>query len=272
MRVELDEVAIEVAVDGPRGGRPVLLLHGFPDSGRVWRHQVPVLADAGFRVLVPDLRGYGGSGKPEGVAAYGVRRLLGDIVGVLGHLDVGRTHVVGHDWGASLAWALAMFMSERVDRLAVLSVGHPTSFRSDDLEQRQASFYMLLFLFEGVGERWMADNGWGNFRRWAAHPDADAVIAELEANGSLTPALNYYRANVPAESWIEEPPKYPPVQVPTMGIWSSGDPACLEAQMTGSAEYVAAEWRYERIDGAGHWLQLEAPDAVNRLLLDFLPR
>jgi pimeloyl-ACP methyl ester carboxylesterase len=179
--------------------------------------------------------------------------------------------VVGHDWGASLAWALAMFMPERVDHLAVLSVGHPTSFRNADFEQRRASFYMLLFLFEGVGERWMADEDWANFRRWAAHPDADAVAADLDGDGSLTPALNYYRANVPAESWVEEPPKYPPVQVPTLGIWGSGDPACLEAQMIGSAEHVAGGWRYERIDGAGHWLQLEAPEVVNRLLLDFLP-
>jgi pimeloyl-ACP methyl ester carboxylesterase len=108
LRVQLDDVAIEVAVDGPAGGRPVLLLHGFPDSGRVWRYQLPALVDAGFRVIVPDLRGYGGSDKPEGVAAYGAGRLLRDVAGVLGHLDVARNHLVGHDWGASLAWAVAM--------------------------------------------------------------------------------------------------------------------------------------------------------------------
>jgi pimeloyl-ACP methyl ester carboxylesterase len=272
MRIELGEVGLEVDVQGADDGRPVVLLHGFPDSGRVWRHQVPALAEAGFRVVVPDLRGYGASDKPAGVDAYRAVHLLGDIIGVLDHLRVGRTHVVGHDWGASLAWALAMFVPDRVDHLAVLSVGHPTSFRTAGLDQRQRSFYMLLFLFEEVGERWLSDHDWVNFRQWAGHPDADAVIADLEKNGSLTPALNYYRANTPAKSWLEDPPERPPVQAPTMGIWSSGDDALTEIQMTGSARYVAGEWRYERLDGPGHWLQLEAPDTVNRLLLDFLPR
>jgi pimeloyl-ACP methyl ester carboxylesterase len=249
----------------------VLLLHGFPDSGRVWRHQVPPLVDGGFRVIVPDMRGFGRSDKPGGVADYGAGRLLADIIGVLDHVGADRVHVVGHDWGAAVAWALALFAPQRVDHLVVLSVGHPTSFRTAGLEQRQKSWYMLLFLFPGVAERWLSDNGWSNFRQWAPHPDADAVIAEVEANGSLTPGLNYYRANVPAESWVEDPPDRPPVQAPTMGIWSSGDPACTETQMTGSAKHVVGEWRYERVDGVGHWLQLEAPDTVNRLLLDFLP-
>jgi len=271
MRVETGDVGIEVGVHGPSDGPPVLLLHGFPDSGRVWRHQVPALVEAGCRVIVPDLRGYGRSDKPDPVAAYGAGRLIGDVTAVLDHCGVGRAHVVGHDWGAALAWALAVFAPERVDHLVVLSVGHPASFRTAGLEQRQKSWYMLLFLFPGVAERWLSDNDWANFRQWAGHPDADAVVAELEANGSLTPALNWYRANVPAESWIEAPPKRPPVQAPTMGVWSSADPALLEAQMTGSAEHVAAPWRYERLDGVGHWMQLEAPDAVNRLLVDFLP-
>jgi pimeloyl-ACP methyl ester carboxylesterase len=270
MRIEVGDVALEVAAHGPEDGTPVLLLHGFPDSGRVWRHQVPALSDAGFRVVVPDLRGYGDSDKPTSVEAYKASRLIGDIVGVLDHLGLGRAHVVGHDWGASLAWGLTLFVPDRVDHLAVLSVGHPTSFRSAGLEQKMRSFYMLLFLFEGVAERWLSADDWANFRRWAGHPDADAVIADLEKNGSLIPALNYYRANTTAKSWVERPPKYPPVEVPTMGIWSSDDGALTEAQMTGSAEHVAGEWRYERVDGTGHWLQLEAPETVNRLLLDFL--
>ena len=98
------------------------------------------------------------------------------------------------------------------------------------------------------------------------------MIAELEANGSLTPALNYYRANVPPESWIAPPLQLPPVQSPTMGIWSTGDMALTEQQMTDSAGNVAGPWRYERLDGPGHWMQLEAPDRVSELLLDFLPR
>jgi pimeloyl-ACP methyl ester carboxylesterase len=152
-----------------------------------------------------------------------------------------------------------------------LSVGSPVTFRRT-LEQHEKSWYMLLFQFPGVAERWLAEDNWANFRRWAAHPDADRVIAELEASGSLTPALNWYRANVPPRSWLGPPPGLPPVQAPTMGVWSTADGALTEAQMTDSAASVTGPWRYERLDGPGHWMQLEAPDRVNALLLDFLPR
>ena len=128
---------------------------------------------------------------------------------------------------------------------------------------------MLLFQFPGIAERWLTDDNWANLRR-SGHPDADQVIADLEANGSLTPGLNWYRANVAPESWVGPPVQLPPVQAPTMGIWSTGDDALTEVQMTDSAENVAGPWRYERLDGPGHWLQLDAPDQVNALLLDFL--
>ena len=97
-------------------------------------------------------------------------------------------------------------------------------------------------------------------------------MAELEATGALTPALNWYRANVSPEWWVRRPVRLPPVQAATMGVWSTGDFALTEKQMTDSAENVAGSWRYERLDGPGHWLLLEAPDQVNALLLDFLPR
>src|SRR5579875_3670355 len=131
---------------------------------------------------------------------------------------------------------------------------------------------MLLFQFPGIAERWLTDNNWANFRAWARHPDTEHVIADLEASGSLTPGLNWYRANIPPESWAGPPPQLPPVAAPTMGIWSSGDIALTEAQMTDSAENMAGPWRYERLDGPGHWMQLEAPEELNALLLDFLPR
>jgi pimeloyl-ACP methyl ester carboxylesterase len=268
-RVDVDGVGIEYQVTGQ--GRPVVLLHGFPDSGRLWRHQVPALAGAGFQVIVPDLRGYGRSGQPEAVEAYSLPLLAGDVMAILADLEVGSAHIVGHDWGAALAWGLASLMPDTVDHLVVLSVGHPATFRRTS-QQREKSWYMLLFQFPGIAERWLTEDNWANFRTWGHHPDADQVIAELEATGSLTPGLNWYRANVPPESWVEPPLKLPPVQAPTMGIWSTGDPALIEVQMTDSAENVAGPWRYERLDGPGHWMQLDAPDEVNALLLDFLPR
>jgi len=268
-RVEVDGVGVEYEVTGQ--GRPVVLLHGFPDSGRLWRHQVPALAGAGFQVIVPDLRGYGRSGKPDAVEAYSLPLLAGDVMAILTELNIAKAHMVGHDWGAALAWALASLAPGNVDHLVALSVGNPVTFRRT-LAQREKSWYMLLFQFPGIAERWLSEDNWANFRAWARHPDTEQVIAELEANGSLTPALNWYRANVPPESWVGPPIQLPPVQAPAMGVWSTGDLALTEAQMTDSATNVAGVWRYERLDGPGHWMQLEAPDQVNALLLDFLPR
>src|SRR5438034_3302556 len=268
-RVEVDGVGIEYEATGQ--GRPVVLLHGFPDSGRLWRHQVPVLAGAGFRVIVPDLRGYGRSGKPEAIEAYSLPLLAGDVMAVLTELNIARAHLVGHDWGAALAWALASLAPGHVDHLVALSVGCPVTFRRT-LAQCEKSWYMLLFQFPGIAERWLTENDWANFRNWAHHPDTDQVIADLEADGSLTPGLNWYRANVPPESWVGPPVQLPPVQAPAMGVWSTGDVALTEVQMTDSATNMAGPWRYERLDGPGHWMQLDAPDQVNALLLDFLPR
>jgi pimeloyl-ACP methyl ester carboxylesterase len=267
-RVDVDGVGIEYEVTGQ--GSPVVLLHGFPDSGRVWRHQVPALAGAGFQVIVPDMRGYGRSGKPEPVAAYSLPLLAGDVLAVLADLEIPRAHLVGHDWGAAVAWVLASVVPDKVDHLTVLSVGHPATFLRT-LEQRQLSWYMLLFQFTDVAERWLSQDNWAGFRAWSRHPDVEQVISELDRTGSLTPGLNWYRANLAPDAWASPPPDLPPVQAPTMGIWSSGDMALGEPQMIDSAQSVAGGWRYERLDGPGHWMQLEAPDQVNRLLLDFLP-
>jgi pimeloyl-ACP methyl ester carboxylesterase len=265
VRVEAKGVGIEYEVTGE--GTPLVLLHGFPDSGRIWRNQVPALAQAGFQVIVPDLRGYGRSDKPTEVAAYRRELLVGDVLAVIGATGAERAHIVGHDWGASVAWTLALMAGDRVDHLVALSVGHPSAFFSAGFAQLQKSWYMLLFQFPGIAEKWLS----GNLRAWSHHPDAEAVLAELEANGSLTPGLNYYRANIPPESFLRSRLVLPPVQAPTMGVWSSEDAFLTEAQMTGSADHVSGSWRYERLDGVGHWMQLEAPEDLNRLLIDFLP-
>jgi pimeloyl-ACP methyl ester carboxylesterase len=270
MRVDVNGTGIEVQVEGE--GRPVVLLHGFPDTGQMWRHQVAALRDAGFRVIVPDLRGFGGSDKPDDVEAYAIPFLAGDVLGVLDHLGIERAHVVGHDWGAALAWAIAAFAPERVDHLVAMSVGHPGAFADAGLAQREKSWYMLLFQFVGVAEQWCTKDNWANFRGWSNHPEINDVIAELERSQSLTPALNWYRANLPPQNLVTPGIEVPPVKAPTMGMWSSGDMALLEDQMRNSSKFVEGSWRYERIDGAGHWMQLEAPERVNELLIDFLAR
>ncbi len=269
MRIDSGGVEINVEVTGD--GRPLVLLHGFPDSGRLWCNQVPALVEAGFEVIVPDLRGFGSSGKPTGVEAYGLWLPGGDVLAILDHLGIERAHVVGHDFGAALAWYLGILAPERVDHLVALSVGHPLAFRAVGMEQLEKSWYMFLFQFEGVAERWLSDDSWANFRAWSNHPDVDTVIADLQREGSLTAALNWYRANVAPDTLLGPPMELPPVVAPTMGVWSTGDFALTEAQMSGSSAHVTGPWRYERIEGPGHWMPLEAPDVVNRLLLDFLP-
>jgi pimeloyl-ACP methyl ester carboxylesterase len=269
MRVDSDGVGIyyEVAGEGP----PVILLHGFPDSGRLWRHQVPALVDAGYRVIVPDQRGYGQSDKPDSVDAYNMLSIVADVGAVMADAGIERAHVVGHDWGAAVAWVLGAVAPQAVDRLVALSVGHPAEFRArDNFDQHEKSWYMLLFQFEGIAEQWLSDNGWANFRAWSRYPEADVVIAQLEADKSLTPGLNWYRANITPASYVAPAMELPDVQAPSMGVWSSGDVALTEGQMLRSANHVAGDFRYERIEGAGHWMQLEAPEEVNRLLLDFL--
>lgn len=268
MRATSNKVGIDYEVTGD--GPPVILLHGFPDTRRLWRHQTKALSGAGMKVITPDMRGYGKSDKPSDVASYSMLSIIGDVAAVLDDAGVERAHVVGHDWGAAAAWLTASLMPERVESLTALSVGHPASFRSAGLEQYARSWYMLLFQFKGVAERWLSEDHWANFKAWSGHPDAAEVVAELEASGSLTPALNWYRANVPPEALVSPPMVLPPIEAPVMGIWSSGDFALCESQMRRSVSHVEGPWRYERVEGAGHWLQLEAPEVVNDLLLDFL--
>jgi pimeloyl-ACP methyl ester carboxylesterase len=193
MRVEGEGgVGLEVFVDGPEDGVPVLFLHGWPDSHDLWRHQVAALAAEGFRTIAPDLRGFGASDKPTDVDAYALKNTVVDIVMILAACGVDKAHVVAHDWGAAAAWGFAAFVPDKVDRLAVLSVGHPTAFANAGFEQRMRSWYMLLFQFEGIAEEWLQKQG---RIMLASHPDAEGVQRLLAEPGALTASLGWYRAN-----------------------------------------------------------------------------
>jgi pimeloyl-ACP methyl ester carboxylesterase len=269
MNIDADGLSLYVEVHGD--GPPVLLLHGFPDSGRLWRHQVPALVAAGHRVIVPDLRGFGRSARPPEVDAYQMPVILGDLDRVLTALDVGRAAVVGHDWGAGVAWALAALVPERVERLVAMSLGHPAGFFSDPLEQRERSWYFLFFQFACAEEALRRDD-WRLLRLIGrGEGDVDQYLADLDRPGALTAALNWYRANAGPEAFgLENPMPLPPVRCPALGIWGARDPYLGEAQMAASQAHCLGGWRYERLEDAGHWFPLEAPDSVNRLLLEFL--
>ncbi len=243
-------------------GTPILLLHGWPDTSAVWDLVSDQLVQRGRRCIVPDQRGCGRSDKPRDTESYKVVELVSDIVAVLDQCDLARVHVVGHDWGANLAWALASFFPERVASLVVLGVGHPTAFRSAGLEQQMRSWYTLLFFHEGVGEAFLRHNDYDAIRHWLQHPRTEEIIEELERDGQLEAQLRWYRANIPPESFVSAPPVLPPVQPDVLGIWSSGDDALAESQMINSQQYCAGSFTYRRIDDRGHWLPIEAADQI----------
>jgi pimeloyl-ACP methyl ester carboxylesterase len=270
VEIRVGDVCLFVREAGPAEGPAVLLAHGWPDSGELWRHQVPALVAAGYRVIAPDLRGFGASSKPTDLAAYAVPAVVGDVTGLLDALGIDRAHIVGHDWGAAIGWMTAALAPDRVASLSALSVGHPAAFAGAGLPQREKSWYMLLFQFPEVAEQWLSADDFRNLREWSGHPDVEPVVRRLSDPAALTASLGLYRAILAPRTLVDPPFELPPVTAPVLGMWSSGDVALLEENMTGSSRYVKGPWRYERLDGVGHWMQLDAPEAVNALLLDFL--
>jgi pimeloyl-ACP methyl ester carboxylesterase len=269
--IEVNGINLSVTSEGPEDGRPVLLLHGFPDSAYIWRAEIAALSAAGYRAIAIDQRGFGQSDAPEGVDAYAIPTIAMDAVGVLDALGIDQAAVVGHDWGASVAWLIATLAPDRVERLCTVSVGHPTAFfTAGGYAQKQLSWYMLFFQSE-VAEEWLSRDGWKNFLEWMHEPvDHERNIADLSRPGRLTAGLNWYRATVGPEAFAAPPLELPPVTCPTMGVWSSEDFALTEVQMTASADHVTGPWRYERIEGIGHDVPSAAPDQLSTLLLDFL--
>ncbi|MDR0360831.1 MAG: alpha/beta hydrolase [bacterium] len=255
-----------------RGSGPaVVLLHGWPDTSRLWRHQIDALTGAGYRTIAPDLRGRGRSERPPAVSDYMLREVVQDVTGILDALGVERAPVVGHDWGAAVAWLLASLAPERVERLVAISVGFPGAAGRPTLDALQKAWYRLLFLFEGVAEDLLQRDDWYLLRELLqTYPDVEAALAEFSEPGALTASLNWYRANLPVERLLAGAPSFPSVAAPVLGIWSTGDLYLTEHSMTRSAEFVSGPWRYERVEGAGHWIPLDRPEVLNSLLLEFL--
>jgi pimeloyl-ACP methyl ester carboxylesterase len=274
VRVALPGVTLSVLDAG--SGPAVLLLHGFPDRATLWRSQIERLTAAGYRVIAPDLRGFGDSDRPDDVEAYRLRHSVADMVALLRVLEIEQVVVVGHDYGSAVGWVLAM-RSALVRGYVALSVGHPNAFRAAGLEQRALSWYMLWFLHPGVAEAVLPADDWAFLRRWA-HPGVDdelvaTQIRDLSRPGALTAGLSWYRANVDPRTFVEEHPlDLPPVTCPVLGLIGGDDIALGEAQMAGSAAFVSGPFDSVTIPGAGHWLPARHADAVDEHLLAFLDR
>jgi pimeloyl-ACP methyl ester carboxylesterase len=259
---------ISLYVEDHGDGVPVLLLHGWPDSARLWRHQVPVLAASGYRVITPDMRGFGRSEHPAEVRSYGLRNVVGDVSALLDQLDVQAAHVIGHDWGAAVAWLTAALCPDRVRTLTAISVPHPLV--PPTVRQYEMAWYQLFFQFYGVAEATIQHDDWAWLRTFTrGDGDLDQAIADLSRPGALTASLNWYRANL-APRMPGPAPKLPPVTAPTLAIWSTMDHYLDGERMQNSAPFVQGPWRYEEVPGASHWVPLDAPGRLNELLLDWL--
>ena len=262
--ITINGLSLNVIIEGV--GPDVLLVHGFPDSHQVWRHQIPALVAAGYRVIAPDIRGFGESKAPKGKGSYLVENFVSDLLALLDTLEIDKVRLVSHDWGAVIGWAFSIAHPQRVDRLVAMSVGHPAAYPRGGLAQKLKGYYVLI-CGSPLGERFMKLFDWRMFRLVLNYPpEVPHWQAEMSRPGRLYAGIGIYRDNLR----LVLPHKYPKVTVPVMGIWSSGDHALSRKQMFISGEYVDAPWRYEQVDGASHWLQLDAPDKINALLLDYL--
>jgi pimeloyl-ACP methyl ester carboxylesterase len=263
MRVNDVELNIVDQGEGP----DVLLVHGFPDDHTVWRNQIPALVDAGYRVIALDTRGCGESEIKPREGDYTIDKLVADLVALLDALGIAKVRLVGHDWGALQAWYFAMKHPERVDRCIAISVGHPAAYASAGIAQKLIGYYVFYIQVRGLIEFRVTRFDWWLFGLLLHYPaEFRHIKSRLSRPGRLTAGFNYYRANL--RLMLNKP--LTRVKVPVVGIWSDGDIFLTEDQMRASERYCDAGFRYVRIEGANHWLQLTAPEKLNPLLLQLL--
>ena len=251
-------------------GPVVLLLHGFPDSKYLWRYQLEALATAGFRVIAPDLRGYGDAPKPEGVDEYTFPEILSDLSGLLDKLSIERVHVIGHDWGGGVAWTFAGKFPERSLSVTGLTVGAPGTPGRRTLAQLEKFWYIFFFQNQGHAEEWLRRDDWQGLKQWTRNEgDTQRYQEELSKPGALTAGLNWYRANF-GPSAMNSHSTPPRITVPAMGISAENDAYLLKEHVKGSEVMVDNSWRYYHMEQASHWLMLDQPEKLNQLLIDFL--
>jgi pimeloyl-ACP methyl ester carboxylesterase len=272
-QVDVGDLTFDVRVDGPEDGRPVLLLHGFPQTSLSWSAVTPQLTRAGLRTYAPDQLGYSPGARPGEVEAYSTPNLAQVTADLMTALGVDRADVVGHDWGANVAWALAGWHPDRVRSLTAVSVPHPAAYTvayRTDPEQKERSGYIRLFWQQGKAEEvLLADDG-RRLRRMLSGGEGDSgvpaeaideYVAVLSAPGALTAALNWYRAMSSAD-------KVDPVSVPTTYVWSDGDVAIGRTAAEACENYVTGDYRFVELPGITHWIPEQAPDQLTAAILD----
>jgi pimeloyl-ACP methyl ester carboxylesterase len=276
LTLEASGLTFDAVADGPADGRLVLLLHGFPQSSREWAGVMDALAAAGCRAVAPDQRGYTPGARPPEVRDYAIDALVGDTLGMLDRLGAERADVVGHDWGAAVAWHLADRHPERVRSLTAVSVPHPIAFTgaiANDPDQQQRSAYMRFFRQEeGVAERALSADDWKALRSSVydgvvAPDDVEHYVERFSEPGALTAALNWYRAASAADF-----EGLTGVTVPTLFVWGPDDPAIGRVAAEACDRHVSGPFRFVELEGAGHWIPDSHADRLAQEIVEHLER
>lgn len=273
---ENSSIRIHAAAAGPKEGPVVVLLHGFPEFWHGWRKQIEPLAAAGFRVIVPDQRGYNLSSKPRGVAAYALRELVSDVLAIADRLGQEKIFLAGHDWGAAVAWSLALLHPERVARLAIVNVPHPSVMRRyvyKHPRQTLQSWYIFFFqipwlpeaLFSAFDFRMGTGALLGSSRPGTfSDEDLAQYRAAWSQRGAITAMINWYRAAIR----YRIPFAGRTVRVPTRILWGERDKFLLPEMARESLRYCTNADLIS-FAGASHWLQHEEPAKVSQILVEF---
>ncbi len=281
--IETNTIKLHVLTDGPENGMSVVLLHGFPEFYYGWRQQIPALVKAGFRVIAPDQRGYNLSDKPRGISSYDIDILAKDIVGLLDHFGIEKTFLVGHDWGAVVAWTMALNYPERLKKLAILNVPHPdvmARFILENSEQRKKSWYIFFFQIPIFVEWTLRKDNFRNMARMLVGSGRKSTFSAADLveykkawsqPGALAGMVNWYRAifwrsfkyafqrkNIPARR----------VKAPTLMLWGKRDVA-LSPEMVEPSIALCDQGEAVLFEKATHWVQHDEADEVNKRLIEF---
>ena len=271
LQVDVGDLTFDVATDGPEDGPPVLLLHGFPETSLSWSAVAPLLADAGLRTYAPDQLGYSPGARPGDVDAYAVQNLAQVTADLMTALEIPVADVVGHDWGANVAWAVAGWHPDRVRSLTAVSVPHPAAYTAAfrvDPEQKERSAYIRLFWQQGKAEEVLLADDARRLRRMydvensGISPETvDEYVAVLSAPGALTAALNWYRA-MSSDTRVDK------VEVPTTYVWSDADVAIGRTAAEACEQFVTGDYRVVALPGVTHWIPEQAPEQLAAAILD----
>jgi len=260
---------VQLHYDSEGDGPLVVLLHGFPESRRSWKRQLPALAHAGFRAVAPDLRGYGDSPKPKGADAYVMTEIVGDVAELIESLSSVPVVVVGHDWGAVTAWNLAMMRPELVRKLVIINVPHPAAIARElgrSTKQKLKLLYQLFFQLPLLPELFMRLFGRILLHRAGRFTPEETAEYRKEWRTALTPMLHYYRALKKSRGMMRK--LFRRIDLPTLILWGEREPVFLPSTLEDMGEWVT-DVRVERIARAGHFAQRDQPEEVTRLLIDF---